>query len=248
MTTTTSSPGTEGTSTYSSTAYRDREPSASRVCWGSILAGAVTALAIQLVLALIGLAIGLSTIDPAQSDTPSGSAIGIGAMVWWVISSLVSLYIGGYVAGRLAGSLNGFLHGIVTWASVTLITIMLLSGAAGRLVSGASGIAKMASNAEMPAGIQLPPQVQSAVDQAQSQAQQKADQAAAQAQATANDPQARQQAEQKAKEVGEKAAEGGAAGSFGAALALILGAAAAGIGGKSGHRPSPLSTTSTVHA
>jgi hypothetical protein len=143
---------------------------------------------VQLVLALIGLAIGLSTIDPAQGDTPSGAAIGMGAGIWWVISSLVSLFIGGYVAGRLAGSLNGFLHGIVTWASVTLITIMLLSGAAGRVLSGASGIARMASNAEMPQGVQLPPQVQQALDQAKGEAQQKANEAAAKAEQTANDP------------------------------------------------------------
>src|SRR6059058_5635247 len=70
-----------------------------RISWGAIFAGAVVALAVQLVLTLIGGAIGLATLSPATGQSPSGTALGLGAAIWLVISSLISLFVAGYVAG-----------------------------------------------------------------------------------------------------------------------------------------------------
>ena len=72
-----------------------------RISWGAIFAGAIIVLATQLVLTLIGTAVGLATLNPATGQTPSGTTLGIGAGIWLVISSLVSLFLGGYIAGRL---------------------------------------------------------------------------------------------------------------------------------------------------
>src|SRR3954447_16227771 len=83
-----------------------------RISWGAIFAGAIIALATQLVLTLIGAAVGLATLDPATGQNPSGTTLGIGAAVWLVISSLVSLFLGGYVAGRLGGT---FMGGCTDW-------------------------------------------------------------------------------------------------------------------------------------
>ncbi|MBA2744473.1 MAG: hypothetical protein H0U43_09260 [Chthoniobacterales bacterium] len=118
---------------------RGFDRSFARISWGSILAGAIVALAVQLVLTLIGAAIGLATVDPASGDTPSATSLGIGGGIWLLLSSLISLYAGGYMAARLGGTFNGFLHGLTTWATVTMLTIMLLTTAAGRLVGAASG-------------------------------------------------------------------------------------------------------------
>ena len=68
-----------------------------RVSWGSIFAGAIIALATQLVLTLVGMAIGLATVSPASGGTPSGTALGLGATIWLLISSLISLFFGGYI-------------------------------------------------------------------------------------------------------------------------------------------------------
>lgn len=103
----------------------------SRISWGSVFAGAIIALAAQLVLTLIGTAIGLATLDPTTSDNPSATSLGIGAGIWLVLSSLISLFLGGYIAARLGGTFNGWLHGLTTWATVTILTVMLLSSAAG---------------------------------------------------------------------------------------------------------------------
>jgi hypothetical protein len=107
-------------------ALRGVERPFARISWGAIFA-----LATQLVLTLIGTAVGLATLNPATGENPSGTTLGIGAGVWLVISSLVSLFLGGYVAGRLGGTFNGWLHGLATWATVTMLTILLLTTAAG---------------------------------------------------------------------------------------------------------------------
>jgi hypothetical protein len=114
-----------------------------RISWGAVIAGVVLALVVQLLLGMLGLGIGMSTVDPAAGDTPSAQAVGIGAAVWWVVTSLVALFIGGWVAGHLAGipeRLDGTLHGLLTWAVTTLFTLYLLSTAVGNLVGGTLGV------------------------------------------------------------------------------------------------------------
>lgn len=120
-----------------------------RITWGAIFAGVILALVIQLFLSLLGAGIGLSTIDPAQYDTPSASSLGIGAIIWWTVSSIVALFVGGWVAGHLATSSrrsDATLHGLVTWGLVTLVAFYLLASAIGSIVSGgASVLGKAAS-------------------------------------------------------------------------------------------------------
>jgi len=214
-----------------------------RVSWGAIFAGAVLALAAQIVLTLIGVAIGLATIDPAAGDSPNASSLGMGAAIWWCISSLISLFFGGFIAARLGGTFNGWLHGLTTWGAVTVLTIMLLTSAAGRLVGSASGLANFAaSHADKASQVQLPPALQQQIDRVQAQGGQAADQLTAQAQQagqqaqTAAQQPGTQPAEAKARDAADKAARGGAAGTGGAAIALILGALAAAFGGKAGQR------------
>lgn len=125
----------------------DRLVSASpqrRISWGAVLAGAVKALVIQVLLAMLGTGIGASTIDPMTAgESPSATALGGGAAAWWVVSSLISLVSGGWVAGRLSGAnrtTEGGMHGMLTWAVAVLAMIYLVSSAAGSLISGAAGV------------------------------------------------------------------------------------------------------------
>ena len=213
-------------------AFRGFERPFARISWGAIFAGGIIALATQLVLTLIGTAVGLATLNPATGQNPSGTTLGIGAGVWLVISSLVSLFLGGYIAGRLAGTFNGWLHGLATWAVVTMLTILLLTTAAGGLIGTASGLASfVASNSDRVSRTQLPPAVQQQMDQLTAQARLNADQAATQAQQTTPEQKAAE-----ARKVGQRAVEGGAVGTGAAALGLILGALAAAFGGRTGRR------------
>src|SRR5687768_11686917 len=54
-----------------------------RVSWSAVFAGVVVAISFNLVLAILGIGIGLTTIDPAQADAPQASTLGIAATVWW---------------------------------------------------------------------------------------------------------------------------------------------------------------------
>ncbi len=115
-----------------------------RISWGAVFAGVIIVLIVQLVLSLLGVGIGASTIDPSQrGGTPEASTFGIGAGLWWVICSLISVFAGAWVAGRLAGMpdrTDGMLHGLVAWGLAMLLLIYLLTTAVSSLVGGAFGV------------------------------------------------------------------------------------------------------------
>lgn len=102
----------------------------SRVRWGAVLAGLAVTLALQFVLYLVGLALGLGAYDVGDRAKP----FGIGAAVWLLLVPLVALFIGGMTTGRLAGVIerkDGFLHGVLTWSLATLVGVWLLSNGIG---------------------------------------------------------------------------------------------------------------------
>jgi hypothetical protein len=112
-----------------------------RVSWSSIFAGVTAAIAVQLLLNLLGIGVGAATINPQQGQP--GQGLAVGAAIWFVISSIVSLFVGGWVAGRLAGipdKKDGALHGFVTWALASLVLFYLLSTAVGGLLGGAASV------------------------------------------------------------------------------------------------------------
>lgn len=114
------------------------------VSWASVFAGVAVALGVQVLLSMLGTGIGMSTIDPLRvGGTPSASAFSVGAGLWWVVSSFISLVIGGWVAAQFSGylrHLDGLLHGLLVWALTTLITIYLLGSAISSVVSGAGTV------------------------------------------------------------------------------------------------------------
>ena len=108
-----------------------------------MFAGVVVAISFNLVLAVLGIGIGLTTIDPTQAESPQASTLGIAATVWWIVTALLSLASGGWVAGRLAGMptrLDGALHGLVTWGIATILIFWLLTSAVGSLIGGAFSV------------------------------------------------------------------------------------------------------------
>jgi hypothetical protein len=114
-----------------------------RISWGAIFAGVIVVLAVQLLLSVLGLGIGLSFVNPAEGNSPNPSSIGLGAGIWWGVSYLIALFAGGYVAGRLAGALlswDGALHGILVWAFTLLVTFYLLGTAIGSVIGGAFSV------------------------------------------------------------------------------------------------------------
>jgi hypothetical protein len=87
-----------------------------QVAWGAVFAGAAMALVMQIILNMIGLGVGLSTLDVAQGDTPSVSSISVGTGIWFVVSGILAAGLGGYIAGRLSGKASSSTtayHGLI---------------------------------------------------------------------------------------------------------------------------------------
>lgn len=106
-----------------------------RLSWGSIFGGAVAALGLWLLLYSLGLALGLSAMDP--NDPGSARGAGIFTGVWSLLSPLVALFVGGVVASRGSGVMTrgvGALHGLVMWGVTTLVGAYLLANLLGSLL------------------------------------------------------------------------------------------------------------------
>ncbi|WP_428969435.1 hypothetical protein ACQR50_00800 [Sphingomonas sp. Xoc002] len=111
-----------------------------RISWGAIFAGVVIAVAVQLVMGILGTGIGLSMVDPVQGSTPGAAGFGIGAGLYWLITTVVALGAGGYAAARVSGVTEKFdalVHGLVVWGVTLLLTMYLLTSAVGGIIGGA---------------------------------------------------------------------------------------------------------------
>lgn len=107
-----------------------------RLSWGAIFAGFIVATMIQIVLSLLGVAIGFTTWDVGDPARDLGMGLGI----WITVSALIALFVGGLTTGRLAGVLtrgDGALHGVVMWGIAGIVNLWLLASGAGFLMGGA---------------------------------------------------------------------------------------------------------------
>ena len=98
----------------------------SRVSWGAILGGAMTALACYLVLSLLLIAVGVTAANEgARVSQPS-----IPITIAVVITIATSLFMGGWVSSQLTAGENrqeAVIYGILTWAVVTAFSLYLVS-------------------------------------------------------------------------------------------------------------------------
>jgi hypothetical protein len=111
-----------------------------QVSWGSILAGAVTMLAVSLLLWAFALAIILSATNPSISSIKASVAA---AWITSIITTLIGGLVGGAVAGYLPGNPRRLItvaHGFLAWALAFLVAVAAQSaviGGAARTVTSA---------------------------------------------------------------------------------------------------------------
>jgi hypothetical protein len=114
-----------------------------------VVGGVVLVVVLQLLFSLLGAGVGLNTVNTNAGSTPMASTFGIGAGIWWILTSCLAIGVGGFVAAWFAGvemRFDGVLHGLVTWGIATLLTIWLLTSAMGSVVGGGfSALASVAS-------------------------------------------------------------------------------------------------------
>lgn len=118
----------------------DRPGLLDRVSWGAIFAGTVIAIGLLILLGMLGSAIGFRAIDPEQSAAFEG--IGVGAGIWWVLTSIFALAVGGYVAGHLSGipeKRSAAAHGASVWGLLTIVMLWLAASTVGAAINTATG-------------------------------------------------------------------------------------------------------------
>lgn len=109
------------------------------VRWAAVLAGLFTALSVVIVLTVLGLAIGLSTLDAANPRS-----FGIGAGVYGGISAIIAFALGGFIAARTAavtGSSNAILNGGLVWIVALPLIVNVLTSGIGSLLGTAANVA-----------------------------------------------------------------------------------------------------------
>jgi MFS family permease len=131
-------------------------PARPPISWGAIFAGVVFVLAISWLLYLLGVALGLTVVGPAEVPE-AGEELGWSAAIWMLVTSLIAFFLGGLFAARIAGIIDkteGMLHGLAVWGLSTLLALLL--GTAGvstllqtgqSLVKGGAALGTMAAGA-----------------------------------------------------------------------------------------------------
>ncbi|HVS64636.1 MAG TPA: hypothetical protein VMT85_14160 [Thermoanaerobaculia bacterium] len=127
---------------------------------------------VQLLLGVLGVAIGASTVNPLQEANPV-DGIGVGAGIYWIISSIISLFAGGFAAGTLTTVQNHrdrTLHGLTVWGLAMLVLFLAIGSGVGRLIGGTASIigggASMVGDAVSKVAPQAADAIQSRMDEA----------------------------------------------------------------------------------
>ncbi len=135
------------------------EPSeVSTVSWGAVIAGGVTSAALTLLLAALGVGLGLSSISPWADSGVSATTFEVGSGVYLLAVSMLAFTVGGYLTGRLRAKWVGVhdhevyfrdsAHGLLVWALATVISAGALGAATTLILSGAAaGTVGVASRA-----------------------------------------------------------------------------------------------------
>jgi hypothetical protein len=119
-----------------------------KLSWSAIFGGTFVALGVWILLYALGLALGLSAVDP--NDPGSAKSAGIGTGIWSLVAPLIALFVGGLVASRTAGVLDkagGALHGAVLWGLTTLAGVIVMGMALSSLLGAVFNVGKTAVGA-----------------------------------------------------------------------------------------------------
>jgi hypothetical protein len=130
-------------------------PQGPRVRWTGVMSGFFIALGVLMVMAALGVAIGVTALgDPRQVTGETASGLGIGAGIWAFITVLVATFLGGMVSTKVTDRPDrpgAVMHGALVWVLFFLFTFWMIAngvslGLSG-LFSAVSGLARGATTA-----------------------------------------------------------------------------------------------------
>lgn len=131
--------------------------------WQSILAGAVTALAVAFVLLTFGSAVGLSAVSPWTSTRTTVTVVSIGAGFWMMLVHVWAFGLGGYLAARMrhrhAGAAQTEVefrdgaHGVAVWGVAVTFGAVVAALVAASASRGGPNVSSYAARATDPVTI-----------------------------------------------------------------------------------------------
>ena len=129
-------------------------PPQSAISWAAILGGATAGAAVSLILLSLGAGFGLAVVSPfgaARHETTLETS----AIIWLLVSGILSSALGGYLAGRLRTLWTGIhadeahfrdtAHGFLSWAVAAVLSAAFL-GASAVTLAGAPAAADRVEN------------------------------------------------------------------------------------------------------
>jgi hypothetical protein len=116
--------------------------------WSGVIAGALAAIAIIIIVGLIGVAVGASAAGPDHRVVDL-KKLAWGALILSVVGAFFSYIVGGWVAAKIAGLLRreiAMLHGAIVWlASIPVLLVLAGIGAGGFMGGWFGGLANDAA-------------------------------------------------------------------------------------------------------
>jgi hypothetical protein len=93
--------------------------------WSAVFAGVIASLVFQVLLVMVGLGLGLLSVDvPTAESAPK--AVSWAVFTWWAVSGVMSAFVGGWVAANFSDTFTPegrATHGLMAWALATLIVV-----------------------------------------------------------------------------------------------------------------------------
>ncbi|MBA3501349.1 MAG: hypothetical protein H0T65_13310 [Deltaproteobacteria bacterium] len=126
--------------------------------WGAVLGGAALTLGIWITLQVLGLGIGLASVETDDAGTLERAGIGTG--IWSLIAPLIAMFLGGLLAGRLAATRErkvGAMHGSVVWAIALAIGLWMMMSLVSSFVGTATRAAGAVASGAARAGASVNP-------------------------------------------------------------------------------------------
>jgi hypothetical protein len=112
------------------------------VSWGSVILGALAAIAVGVLLnLLVAVFDGVATMHQITKTGEAGDN-GLLLGVFGAIANLIALFTGGFIAARSANHPDhhdGMLHGLGVWALAFVVAFVILGSGAGKAVNAALG-------------------------------------------------------------------------------------------------------------
>jgi hypothetical protein len=124
------------------------EANASGVSWSAVFAGGSVIAALSLILLALGTGLGFASVSIWPGSGVSASTVGAGAILWLIVTQLLSASMGGYLAGRLRTKWAGIhsnevyfrdtAHGFLAWSVALVVSAAFLASAAAAFVGSSA--------------------------------------------------------------------------------------------------------------